>query len=236
MVKLIIVPEYIFPALYHLANGLALLSLIMRDQLYLRLVMAVSLVLQGLYYFAIPGGPLMDPLLWKFFTSVTNIIMIILIFRDRLDFGVSSELRGLFSRISVLSPGEFKRLVAPTKKIHGPKNMILAQGEMPDQIFYLLKGHAHIMKDSQSIKISSGAFLGEIAFLTRNPATATVGLEDDAECLVWSHDALNHIMGKETPIDIAMRGLFNHDLARKVSQNSLNPTLTQPSASADNGL
>ena len=67
MVKLITVPEYIFPALYHLANGLALLSLIMRDQLHLRLVMAVSLVLQGLYYFALPGGPLNGPSLVEVF-------------------------------------------------------------------------------------------------------------------------------------------------------------------------
>ncbi len=226
-------PSFVFAALFHLANGLALVSLLMRDQLHLRLVMAISLVLQGLYYFAIPGGPLFDPLFWKVFTSITNVAMIVLIFRDRFDVGVPNDLRALFSRIAVLSPGQFKRLVAPASRVNGPHKDLLVQGEMPSRMYYLIKGHAQVSKDGQRAKISPGAFLGEIAFLTQNPATASVSLDQDAECLSWTHGALSRIMGKEMPIEIAIRGLLNHDLARKVAESSLSG---RPSKIGDNGV
>jgi CRP-like cAMP-binding protein len=229
---LLTTPAFLFPALYHLANGLALLSLILRDQLHLRLVMAVSMVLQAFYYFALPGGPLLDPLMWKIFTSITSLIMIFLIFRDRMDFGISAELRGLFNKIKVLSAGEFKRLLKPAQKLSGKHDNILVQGELPNTLYYLMSGHALLVKDGIRRQISSGVFLGEIAFLTKSPATATVSIEEDASCLSWSYDALAHVMNKETAIDIAMRGLFNHDLARKVSQSAL-VTATQPAVNIE---
>ena len=215
-------PNFLFAILFHFANGLALVSLLMRDQLYLRVIMAVSLVLQGLYYFAIPGGPLFDPLFWKIFTSITNFAMIIFIFRDRIDYGISNDVRGLYQRISVLSPGQFKRLMAPSQRVNGNHHNILVKGQTPHTLYYLLNGHAHIFKDGQNLKLSSGVFLGEIAFLTQKPATADVSLDDDANCLSWSHEALSRVMAKETALDIAMRGLLNHDLARKVAHSSLN--------------
>ena len=55
----------LFTALFHVSNLMAFLAFLLRDQLQLRLMMAVSLFLQGLYYYAIPGGPFFDPLFWK---------------------------------------------------------------------------------------------------------------------------------------------------------------------------
>jgi CRP-like cAMP-binding protein len=111
--------------------------------------------------------------------------------------------------------------VGPATRVQGQHDKLLVQGEMAHRLYYLIRGHAQISKDGQSAKISPGAFLGEIAFLTKNPATANVSLDGDAECLSWTHEALTHIMNKEVSIDIAIRGLLNHDLARKVAQSSL---------------
>jgi hypothetical protein len=46
-----------------------------------------------------------------------------------------------------------------------------------------------------------------------------VRLGEDAECLSWDSASLRSLMAKDKAIDIAMRGIFNHDLAAKVANS-----------------
>jgi hypothetical protein len=77
---------------------MAFLAFLLRDQLQLRLLMGLSLFLQALYYYAIPGGPLFDPLFWKVVSFVANLVMIVLVFGGKLDFGIPEDLRTRCSR------------------------------------------------------------------------------------------------------------------------------------------
>ena len=60
----------------------------------------------------------------------------------------------------------------------------------PDRLYYLLKGEAQIIKNRQTANLQAGAFLGEIAFLSDLPASATVVLNQGAECIAWNRAAL----------------------------------------------
>jgi len=209
----------VFVLLFHISNLMAFLAFLLRDQLQLRLLMGVSLFLQGLYYYAIPGGPLFDPLFWKVVSFGANLMMIALVFGGRLDFGIPEDLRGLYERMAVLTPGQFRKLTAKTVRIKGGGAAILTDGMKPDRLYYLLRGDAQIIKNRQTATLQSGAFLGEIAFLSELPASATVVLNDGAECIAWNRAALLQLMKKDAAIDIAMRGFFNHDLAYKVARS-----------------
>lgn len=209
----------IFVLLFHFSNLMAFLAFLLRDQVQLRLLMGVSLFLQGLYYYSVPGGPLFDPLFWKVVSFLANIVMIALVFGGRLDFGIAEDLRPLFDRIAVLTPGQFRKLTARTVRVPGGGAAILTEGMKPDRLYYLLKGEAQIIKNRQTTTLQSGAFLGEIAFLSDLPASATVVLKEGAECIAWNRAALLQMMKKDAAIDIAMRGFFNHDLAYKVARS-----------------
>jgi uncharacterized protein YjeT (DUF2065 family) len=211
--------ETIFIWLFHASNLMAFLAFLLRDQLHLRVMMAISLFLQGLYYYAIPGGPFFDPLFWKIVSFLANAVMIVLVFGGRIDFGIPSDLRELFNTISVLSPGQFRKLVKEAKRTKASELPLLVEGQKPQQLHYLLKGVAEIKKGQTHHKISSGVFLGEVAFLNETAASATVHLRDDAECVSWDSTALRALMAKDKAIDIAMRGIFNHDLASKVANS-----------------
>jgi CRP-like cAMP-binding protein len=218
----------IFPILFHVGNAVALLALLLKDQLQLRAVFLVSLALQAIYYFGVPGGPLIDPLIWKIILIAANVSMIVALFRDRLPFGVEGDLRPLFRRIAVLTHGQFRRLIKPTERVRGTPGAapILTQGEPTSALFYLVAGTAVVRKHGQAIEVGAGSFLGEISFLTRRPATATVTLNEGAECLAWPRDALAALLARDSALDIAMRGLLNHDLASKITA----APLTHPSA------
>jgi Popeye protein conserved region len=219
--------ENIFIWLFHASNLMAFLAFLLRDQLHLRVMMALSLFLQGLYYYAIPGGPFFDPLFWKVVSFAANAIMIVLVFGGRLDYGIPNDLRALFDKISVLSPGQFRKLVKESKRTVSSEDPLLVEGQKPQQLHYLLRGFAEITKGHSRHKISSGVFLGEVAFLNSTAASATVHLGEDAECVTWDSTDLQSLMAKDKAIDIAMRGIFNHDLASKVANSvPLQPPVT----------
>lgn len=205
--------------LFHFSNLVAFLAFLMRDQLQLRIIMAASLFLQGLYYYSVPGGPLFDPLFWKVVSFAANLVMIFLVFGGRLDFGVPEDLRGLFEKMAVLTPGQFRKLIAKTVRVEGAGTAILTEGMKPDRLYYLLRGDAQMIKNRQTATLQEGAFLGEIAFLSDLPASATVVLNPGAQCIAWNRAALLQLMKKDSAIDIAMRGFFNHDLAYKVARS-----------------
>lgn len=209
----------IFTALFHVSNLMAFFAFLLRDQLQLRLLMAVSLLLQALYYFAIPGGPLVDPLFWKIVSFLANLGMILLVFGGTLDFGIPQDLRGLFDKIRVLSPGQFKRLVKQSKRVNLTGVPLIVEGKHPDNLYYLLSGNASLDKGGTLRTLPAGQFLGEIAFLNSSPASATVTLEPGSECVAWDAGWLKGLMGRDKAIDIAMRGVFNHDLAAKVASS-----------------
>jgi Cyclic nucleotide-binding domain len=208
---------FLFTALFHVSNLMAFLAFLFRDQLQLRLMMAVSFVLQGLYYYAIPGGPFFDPLFWKVVSFAANMAMIILVFGGKLDFGIPADLRPLYEKIRVLTPGQFRKLARITSRETGHEKPLLVEGERPTHLYYLLQGQARLSKANRSEIISQDMFLGEIAFLNAAPASATVQLLPESLCASWDSAALHKLMQQDKSVDIAMRGVFNHDLASKVA-------------------
>lgn len=214
----------IFLIFFHVSNLMAFLAFLLRDQLQLRLLMAVSFVMQGLYYYSVPGGPLFDPLFWKIVSFIANVGMIVLLFGGKIDFGIPDELRGLFRQIAVLTPGQFRKLVAFAGRSKPDDMPLLVEGDHPHQLYYLIRGQAEITKGSSRHVIGPDIFLGEIAFLTGAAASATVRLLDDAECVSWDSPKLKALMARDKAIDIALRGLFNSDLAGKVASSVPLPT------------
>jgi len=138
----------IFLIFFHVSNLMAFLAFLLRDQLQLRLLMAVSFVMQGLYYYSVPGGPLFDPLFWKIVSFIANVGMIVLLFGGKIDFGIPDELRGLFRQIAVLTPGQFRKLVAFAGRSKPDDMPLLVEGDHPHQLYYLIRGQAEITKGS----------------------------------------------------------------------------------------
>ena len=203
--------------IYHIGNLFQFLAFLLRDQLHLRLAMFAGILLQGIFHYVEPGGPAVVPLFWKITFSITNLCMIILLFGDRFDFGIPQDLRELYRKIKVLSPGEFRKLIRISRRGAHSDEPLLTEGERPDTLHYLMKGEALMRKGKAEHRLASGVFLGEVAFLNDVPASATVTLQPGAECVSWPSAQLRALMRDDRALDIAMRGILNHDLAAKVA-------------------
>lgn len=206
--------------LFHFANALALLAFLFRDQFHLRVVVAISMALQALYYFIVPGGPLFDPLIWKVMTVIANVAMIAILFHDRFGHRIDAELQPLFDALRILSPGQFRRLVAISTQLSGPAPLTV-RGEVPAALYYVLSGEAEVVKDGRVPAIRQGVFLGEIAYLTDGYASADVNLKSGGSVIAWKHDALRRLTARDKTIDIALRSLLTQDLAIKTARSDM---------------
>jgi hypothetical protein len=218
----------LFTILFHVSNLIAFLAFLLRDQLHLRLLMAVSFFLQGLYYYAIPAGPLYDPLFWKVVSFIANLGMIFLVFGGRFDFGIPADMRELFEKISVLSPGQFRKIVKLSKRISKVGTPVLVEGQKPTELHYLSEGKVRIEKGGQEHIVNAGAFLGEVSFLNDTTASASVHMMEGAVIVSFDAAQLKELMAEDKSIDIAMRGVFNHDLAKKVANSIPMPPPPKP--------
>jgi CRP-like cAMP-binding protein len=217
---------FFFTVLFHASNLMAFLAFLLRDQLQLRVMMALSLFLQALYYWSIPGGPFIDPLFWKVVSFIANLGMIIVVFGGMVDFGIPKDMRKLFEKINVLSPGQFRKLIKISKRQTFSETPLIVEGERPLHLHYLLSGQAMMQKGATHHVLDAGVFLGEIAFLNHTTASATIALLPGANCVSWPADGLRDLMQKDRALDIAMRGVFNHDLALKVANSVPRPQST----------
>ena len=67
-----------------------------------------------------------------------------------------------------------------------------------------------------------GAFIGELAFLTKNPATANLRLNKQAKGVSWNSPDLTRLWATRPQMKVAFDSLLNNDLASKLSNDSNN--------------
>ncbi len=205
--------------IYNLGNFFAFIAFWPRDILQLRWFMACSMGLLSVYFFALPGGPILNALFWMVPTFIINVVMIMQHHRERRDHGIADDVRPLYEKIAVLTPAQFRKLIAIASRTSGQGAKILTEGKPSGQLHFLLSGQAKLEKGSKAHKIESGTFLGEVSFINQTVASGTVVLADASECLSWDSRVLADLMKRDMAIDIAMRGIFNRDLAAKVANS-----------------
>ena len=91
-------------------------------------------------------------------------------------------------------------------------------GEVPERLYFILEGQVEIERDNAIFNVGPGVFIGELAYLMRNPATANVTLLNETTGLSWSSSSLAKTLAANPQMKIAFDGLLNRDLASKLAQ------------------
>ena len=204
--------------LVYMAFVFDLFGFLARDELWLRLLMLAASVLYLFYYYHVADAPLWDALITNATLAAANVAMIIVVILERTTFSMSRETAELFRQFPMLSPGQFRRLMKMAVH-HAPDAPVAltAAGEDVVRLCYVLSGPVTIRKGAVEASVGAGMFVGELAFLTGKPATATVTAEPGARYLEWDAAALRRVVGKSPKLQVALQAQFNEDLVRKVS-------------------
>ena len=97
--------------LAHLAAICYALGLITRDQIILRALILLGTVFYILYYYFAPTIPLWDAIGWSVVLGLCNVYVLVQIALERTTFTMSERSKSLYQQFTMLSPGEFRRLI-----------------------------------------------------------------------------------------------------------------------------
>jgi CRP-like cAMP-binding protein len=207
-------------SIVHVAALLTVVAMLFRSPLVLRALLMASTALYIVYYFVVPSVPLWDAIFWSVVMLAVNGVIILRIVLDRTRFAMAEEARHLHARLAELTPGQLRRLVTMgTWRTADEPLELTREGDAPGKLYFVVDGSIEATKGGRRFTIEPG-FIGEISFLRRSAASATVTVGPGARLIEWPAAALARCMNSDPSLKAAMGALLNNELARKVAQAS----------------
>ena len=97
-----------------------------------------------------------------------------------------------------------------------------------DLLFFLCSGRASVeVNGSFETYLEKGSFIGEIAYLTGNLATATVAIDEPSRVLAFSKQRMAKITSRDSQIAGIIYELLGRDLAQKMRRANTRRVLLQ---------
>ncbi|MEM7045351.1 MAG: cyclic nucleotide-binding domain-containing protein [Pseudomonadota bacterium] len=203
----------------HIASTLYVIGFWVRDQLNLRILVLLGTVFYIIYYYYAAGTPLWSAIFWSTILGIVNLYVTIQLALERTTFRMSPEERRLYGVFGSLTPGEFRKLTEKGIWKEAKQPEILTKEGTPNRsLFYIVEGQVTLEKRGRSFVMSAGTFVGEVSYLLKSPATATVHADEKTRYIEWRHEDLLEIERRYQGIRIALREMLNADLAAKVAE------------------
>jgi hypothetical protein len=208
-----------FPHLIHLGAILYLVCFLFRNQIMLRSFAILGDFAYTAYYFTAAAQPLWEAIVWIVPNILINVTMIFLLLRDSRMTAFSDDEMSLFQNLQGLSPGQFRRLLKLGRWQSLTEAQVLTvENKELDRLYYVLQGDIEVDKGGRKIALKPTVFIGELAYLRKKPATATVTAKPGAVLVSWLHADLAKATSKDQDLRNALAALLNNDLAEKVAR------------------
>lgn len=201
------------------AGGVFVLAYLIINQIILRCTMLIGTTLYGWYYSVVAEEPLWTAICTSIAMATANIWGLAFLLFRKSHFSIPSEFRDLYGRFDVLPPGDFGSLarLGSRRRLVAPVQATL-EHEPVETLFYVVEGTVIIEKSGESFTLQGGIFLGEVAFLTGTPASATARIGAGSEIIEWSVERLRRKSETNVRLKLAVDAAISHDLARKVAR------------------
>ena len=208
--------------IFFIANSLYVISYMVTSILWLRVIALVATI-STFPYFYFQSEPLWLAIFWQSAFFVVNFINLALLWysmRKRKFSEIEEEVHIRY--FSDLKDYE----VAPVfehAELLRPKNgsTLLKQGQVNDSLLLLVKGDCDvILPNSTVVKLAPGKFVGEMSFLSGDPVSADIVVNDDSMFYVWKRDKLKKLFSKHALYKPYIYSLCSMDMAEKLRQMS----------------
>lgn len=214
----------------HVANVLFLLAYLVRDILWLRIITVIATAALIPYYFCCAASPLYEPILWNsLFITVNLVQIVLLILEKRPVFLGEKELQLYRSIFSTLKPREFTKLLALAEwRKAKPGDVLLEQDRPVDALMLISAGSGTVEVDGRRVAaVTSGQFVGEMGFLSEQPASAKVVASAPTEYLAWPAAKLRSLLLTTPMLHVKVQGVLGCDLVGKLRLEAM--TAAHPS-------
>lgn len=160
---------------------------------------------------------------WEATFAIVNAVQAGILIKDRRSAQLTPEEEDLRKRMwPHLSVVDFHRLIRTGRWVSAPiGDMLTVQGEAVNSIVLVTDGRTSVDVDGKTVAYCrQGDFVGEMAFVSGNSASATVKTVSATRYLVWKFEDLKHLIRKYPDIQSALQSVFNQNLIEKLSRDS----------------
>lgn len=204
-------------ALLHVANVLYLLSYLVKDILWLRLLTVVAGILLMTWAFLQPT-PLWSSIAWNALFLVINVYQSFLLILERRPVKLSEREMRLYQLVfRTLTPREFVKLLALGRWQDAAAEARLVQrGQSLDRLLVLASGRAAVRLGERSVELQEGRFIGEMSFITGDAPAADVFAVNDVKYVSWPKAELTRFLAEHPPLRAAWQAVLGADLVSKL--------------------
>ncbi len=163
---------------------------------------------------------------WNLAYLVINLFHIALLLLDKSTIALPDETKTIYPRFfSTMSTREFKKLITINQFQTVKGERLIAEGDVTDRLFILLEGKVNIVKSGEVItSLDSGDLIGEMSFMSKNPASADAIATEVVTYAYWTHEDLEKLSQKNCAVYNKFISIIGCDLVRKL--NAKNSELT----------
>ena len=216
----------------HISYVLIAVSYFLTNMFWLR-VAAVAGLFFEILYFRYVGGNMQTGIAWDLIFITINLYQLAWLVRDRMSLRLpEKEGPMLREALSGLDDAQIARLLKAAEWRDFHEGEILTRQDAPvDALYFLCSGRANVEVNRSLVTyLEKGSFVGEIAYLTGNPATATVVIDEPARVLVFSKMRMAKVVAADSQINAIIYQLLGRDLAMKMRRTNTRRVLEEEEA------
>lgn len=202
--------------LIHVANVLYLVSYLVRDILWLRVLTIVAATTLLPYFYA---NGLYPPIAWNALFLAINIYQVYRLLLERRPVQLDENDERLYHlAFRALKPREFvKLLAAGERRTADAGSELVAQGSKLDNLLVVESGNAEVRVDGRAVaELGPGHFVGEMSYLTGDETSAAVRAGEELRYVCWPREQLDRVLTDSPDIRGALQTLIGTDLVRKL--------------------
>ncbi|NDW53452.1 cyclic nucleotide-binding domain-containing protein [Aliiroseovarius sp. PrR006] len=189
------------------------------NQAALRIMLLIGTGLYIWYYAVVNDTPLWPAIWASGATGLANLIGLSNLFIRRSKWIIPRRDVDIYPSFSALPPGDFRKLMLLARREKHAKDSVLTTvGAAVPDLYYVISGLVDVQKKDGSFTMHRGNFVGEVAFLTNEKASATVVMAEEGELLSWDANQLRARAERDARFRLALDAMISLDLARKVAQ------------------
>jgi hypothetical protein len=203
--------------LLHAANVLYLLSYLVKDILWLRLLTVVAGVLLMTWALVQPQ-PLWASVAWNALFLAINLYQSWLLILERRPVRLS-ERETLLYRLAfrTLTPREFVKLLAIGRWEEAVADTrIVERARGLDRLMVIASGRMGVKVADRIVELGEGRFVGEMSFISGEAPTADVVAIDAIRYVSWPKTELKTFLAQHPPLRAAWQAVLGADLVSKL--------------------
>ncbi|MFB9148614.1 cyclic nucleotide-binding domain-containing protein [Roseovarius ramblicola] len=195
------------------------MAMLFRHQVILRVTFITGAAIYIAFYLVVLPTPLWEAAFASLAMATATFYGLVVLLVSRSKLIIPGSLMDLYHTIGGMEPGEFRSLMrSAARRGVETTETLTHEGEVPEKLYFIESGGMWAEKNSQDFTLPPEVFIGEVAFLTGKPASATVRVAPGARLVEWDAATLKRRIQRNSRVRLALEARIAEDLAGKVTR------------------